>query len=218
LPGRRLTGWIVIDLDATIITAASKKELAAVTFKKTFRFHPLVAWCANTGESLAMELRPGDAGANTVADHVRFLVSALEQIPDSSHAEILVRVDGAGATHGLLKHLEALNTARRKVRYAVGWKMTDADGTAIARFSERAWETSLKQNGETQEGCFVAELTGLNIHEGWPQGMRLIVRRVQPSRRQFAKLTASSPSMMSITSPPPSRTPCASGSTTCPPA
>ncbi|MET8138392.1 transposase [Streptomyces sp. NPDC005251] len=117
MPGRRLTGWIVIDLDATIITAASKKELAAVTFKKTFGFHPLVAWCANTRESLAMELRPGDAGANTVADHVRVLVSALEQMSDSSHAEILVRVDGVGATHGLLKHLEALNTARRKVRY-----------------------------------------------------------------------------------------------------
>ncbi|MFE2537652.1 hypothetical protein [Streptomyces sp. NPDC059371] len=129
-----------------------------------------------------MELRPGNAGANTVADHGRVLASAREQIPDSSHAKILVRVDGAGATHGLLKHLEALNTARRKVRYTVGWKMT-----------------------------------GLNIHEGWPQGMRLIVRRVQTSRRQFAKLTASSPSTTSITSPQPSRTPCAFGSTTCPP-
>jgi hypothetical protein len=49
--------------------------------------------------------------------------------------------------------------------------------------------------------------------QGRPQGMRLIVRQVQPSRRQFAKLTASSPFTTSITSPPPSRTPCASGST-----
>ncbi|MFI5689904.1 hypothetical protein [Streptomyces sp. NPDC051636] len=44
--GRRLTGWIVIDLDATIITSASNKAGAAVTFKKTFGFHPLAAWCA----------------------------------------------------------------------------------------------------------------------------------------------------------------------------
>jgi hypothetical protein len=36
--GKRLTGWIVIDMDATIITSASKKEQAAVTFKKTFGF------------------------------------------------------------------------------------------------------------------------------------------------------------------------------------
>jgi hypothetical protein len=41
--GKRLTGWIVIDIDATIITAASKKTGAAVTFKKTFGFHPLAA-------------------------------------------------------------------------------------------------------------------------------------------------------------------------------
>jgi hypothetical protein len=68
--GKRLTGWIVIDLDATIITAASKKAGAAGTFKKTFGFHPLAAWCANTTESLAMLLRPGNAGANTVADHL----------------------------------------------------------------------------------------------------------------------------------------------------
>lgn len=188
--GRRLSGWIVIDLDATVITAASKKERAAVTFKKTWGFHPLAAWCANTSESLAMELRPGNAGANTVADHVRVLTAALEQIPDSSRAKILVRVDGAGATHGLLEHLEDLNTARRTVRYTVGWKMTDADEEAIARLPKTAWETSVKQDGEAQEGYFVAELTGLNTREGWPEGMRLIVRRVRPSGRQEAKLTA----------------------------
>ncbi|SED88211.1 Transposase DDE domain group 1 [Streptomyces sp. 2112.3] len=94
--GKRLTGWIVIDLDATVITSASKKAGAAVTFKKTFGFHPLAAWCANTTESLAMLLRPGNAGANTVADHIAVLTDALAQIPGSSAAKILVRVDGAG--------------------------------------------------------------------------------------------------------------------------
>lgn len=190
--GRRLTGWIVIGLDATIITSASKKAGAAITFKKTlgFHFHPLAAWCANTTESLAMELRAGNAGANTVADHVRVLADALAQIPHSSQAKILVRVDGAGATHGLLEHLESLNTARRTVRYTVGWKMTDADEQAIARLPEGARETSLMQNGDLQEGYFVAELTGLNTREGWPEGMRLIVRRVKPSGRQIKNLTA----------------------------
>jgi hypothetical protein len=188
--GKRLTGWIVIDMDATIITAASKKEQAAVTFKKTFGFHPLAAWCANTSESLAMLLRPGNAGSNTVADHISVLTEALAQIPGSSRAKILVRVDGAGATHDLLKHLEALNTARRTVRYTVGWSITDTDERAIAKLPETAWETSLQQNGELEEGYFVAELTGLNTREGWPQGMRLIVRRVKPSGRQLKKLTA----------------------------
>jgi Transposase DDE domain group 1 len=188
--GKRLSGWIVVDLDATVITSASKKAGAAVTFKKTFGFHPLAAWCANTTESLAMQLRPGNAGANTVTDHIAVLTDALAQIPGSSTAKILVRVDGAGATHGLLEHLEALNTSRRTVRYTVGWKITEDDERAIAKLPEAAWEVSLHQDGSLQEGYSVAELTGLNTREGWPQGMRLIVRRVRPTRRHLKKLTA----------------------------
>jgi Transposase DDE domain group 1 len=188
--GKRLTGWIVIDLDATIITSASKKAGAAVTFKKTFGFHPLAAWCANTQESLAMLLRSGNAGSNTVTDHIRVLADALAQIPGSATAKILVRVDGAGATHDLLTHLEGLNTTRRTVRYTVGWAITEADEKAITKLPERAWETSLKPNGEPQPGYFIAELTALSTRQGWPTGMRLIVRRVKPSGRQMSKLTA----------------------------
>ncbi|MFE7243756.1 IS1380 family transposase [Streptomyces sp. NPDC057580] len=187
--GKRLTGWIVIDLDATIITSASKKQGARATFKKTYGFHPLGAWCANTTESLAMLLREGNAGANTVVDHIRVLTDALAQIPHSSAAKILVRVDGAGATHDLLKHLEALNTTRRTVRYTVGWKIGESDEGAIAKLPETAWETSLHQDGSLQDGYAVAELTALNTREGWPEGMRLIVRRVKPSRRQMKNLT-----------------------------
>lgn len=183
--GRRLTGWIVIDLDATIITAASKKQRAAVTFKKTWGFHPLAAWCANTSESLAMELRPGNAGANTVEDHLRVLETALEQIPGSSHAKILVRVDGVGATHVLLDHLESLNTTRRTVRYTVGWKMptptrrrltSSRNGPGRPRCSRTASSRGLLRGRTDRPEC--------------PRGMRLIVRRVRPSGRQIANLTA----------------------------
>jgi hypothetical protein len=121
-----------------------------------------------------MFLRPGNAGANTVADHVRVLTDALAQFQGSSAAKILIRVDGAGATHGLLEHLEALNTTRRTVRYTVGWTITDDDERAIARLPEAAWETSVHQDGSVQEGYFVAELTGVNTREGWPEGMRRI--------------------------------------------
>lgn len=188
--GKRLTGWIVIDLDATLITSASKKTGATVTFKKTFGFHPLAAWCANTQESLAMLLRSGNAGSNTVTDHIRVLADAFAQIPGSATAKILVRVDGAGATHDLLTHLEGLNTTRRTVRYTVGWAITEADEKALAKLPEHAWESSLKQNGEPQQGYFIAELTALGTRSGWPAGMRLIARRVKPSGRQMSKLTA----------------------------
>ncbi|MFD5513745.1 IS1380 family transposase [Streptomyces sp. NPDC127051] len=187
--GKRLHRWIVIDMDATIITAASKKDGASATWKKTYGVHPLAAWCANTGECLAMWLRTGSAGSNTVADHLRVLGAALTQIPGASAAEILVRVDGAGATHGLHEHLRDLNTMRRTVRFTAGWKITDEDEQAIAKLPETAWETSIRQDGSLQEGYFVAELTGLNTREGWIKGVRLIVRRVRPSRRHARDLT-----------------------------
>jgi Transposase DDE domain group 1 len=188
--GKRLAGWIVIDIDATIILSASNKIGATVTFKKTWGFHPLACWCANTQESLSMLLRAGSAGSNTVVDHISVLTAALAQIPDSSRAKILVRIDGAGATHDLLDHLEALNTARRTVRYLVGWTITADDEKAIAKLPEKAWEASLRQDGAVQEGYGIAELTGVNTRTGWPRGMRLLVRRVRPSGRQKKKLTA----------------------------
>ncbi|WP_442810483.1 hypothetical protein [Streptomyces sp. Wh19] len=76
-----------------------------------------------------------------MTDHIAVLTDALAQIPGSSAAKILVRVDGAGTTHGLLEHLEALNTTRRTVRYTVGWKITEDDERAIAQLPETAWET-----------------------------------------------------------------------------
>lgn len=82
--GRQLTGCIVIDIDATIILAASNKAGTAVTFKKTWGFHPLASWCANTQESLSMLLRPGNAGSDTVTDHIAVLTAALRQMPGSS--------------------------------------------------------------------------------------------------------------------------------------
>ncbi|MEV4115466.1 IS1380 family transposase [Nonomuraea sp. NPDC049695] len=188
--GKRLRGWIVIDTDATIITFASDKIGAAVTFKKTYGFHPLACWCANTQEALAMLLRPGNAGSNTVADHLRVLTDALAQIPNSCQAKILVRVDGAGATHNLLTHLEKLNTARRTVRYLIGWTITDLDEQAITRLPATAWTDSLDQDGDLQPGYHVAELTGLNQRTGCPDGIRLLVRRVRPSARHRKNLTA----------------------------
>lgn len=41
-----------------------------------------------------------------------------------------------------------------------------------------------------QDGYQVAELTGVSTRENWTENMRLIVRRVRPSRRHTKKLTA----------------------------
>jgi hypothetical protein len=41
IAGKTLTGWLVIDMDATLVTASSDKEGAAPTWKKGYGFHPL---------------------------------------------------------------------------------------------------------------------------------------------------------------------------------
>ncbi|QYC39017.1 hypothetical protein Nocox_39745 [Nonomuraea coxensis DSM 45129] len=186
--GKVLTGWIVIDLDATLITAHSGKQGASATFKKGYGFHPLAAWCANTHESLAMLLRTGSAGSNTALDHVRVLTEAIRQIPDSFRAKIWIRIDGAGATHELVEHMKGLNTTRRTVRFTVGWKITGADETAIAKLPETAWQAAIRQDGKVHAHAQVAELTGLDERARlW--GVRLLVRRVRPSARDAAQLT-----------------------------
>lgn len=190
IAGKLLTGWIIIDMDATLITAHSPKTGAAVTFKKGFGFHPLAAWCANTGESLAMLLRPGNAGSNTVADHLQVLGEAIAQLPPGQRAKILIRIDGAGATHDLLAHLDALNTTRRTVYYTVGWTITDADEAAIAAVRKDCWQPGLHQDGDADTDVGVAELTGLSTRPGWPANQRLVVRRTRPAGRHQAKLTA----------------------------
>jgi hypothetical protein len=61
--GMDLGETIVLDVDATLITAHSEKEKAAATFKHGFGFHPIGVWCDNTHELLAIMLRPGNAGS-----------------------------------------------------------------------------------------------------------------------------------------------------------
>jgi hypothetical protein len=56
---------VVLDLDASLVDCHSEKEKAAPTYKHGFGYHPLMAFCDNTGEFLAGLLRAGNAGANT---------------------------------------------------------------------------------------------------------------------------------------------------------
>ena len=67
----------VIDIDATLTTAYSDKEQAAGNFKGGFGHHPLLCYEDGSGEALAGELRPGNAGSNTAADHIAVLDLAL---------------------------------------------------------------------------------------------------------------------------------------------
>src|SRR6516162_4700851 len=190
IAGKTLAGWLVIDLDATLITAYSDKEGAAPTWKKGYGFHPLGAWAANTRECLAMLLRPGNAGSNTFADHKEVLAAAIRQVPARFRAKILVRIDGAGASHDLIKHLLSMSSPRRILLFTCGWMITAADEDAIRKVPADAWKPGTGQDGTAEGDKDVAEITGLMSRAGnWPDGLRWIARRVKPSRRHLRNLT-----------------------------
>jgi hypothetical protein len=49
-------------------------------------------------------------------------------------SRLLVRVDGAGASHELITHLLSLGGRRRTVLFTCGWMITGADEQAIGLF------------------------------------------------------------------------------------
>jgi hypothetical protein len=183
------TDLVVLDVDATIVIAHSEKEQATRTFKKTFGYHPIGVWCDNSGEFLAGSLRPGNAGSNTTSDHIEILTAAIAQIPAAHRKKLLVRADGAGASHGLLDWLTSLNTARehggrgRSVEYSVGFAITESVRDAITVVPKKAWTPAIDADGDVREHADVVEITGLlpdTLREAWPAGMRVIVRREHP--------------------------------------
>ena len=126
---------LVIDLDATLVSAHSDEEQAAPTFKRGYGFHPLCAFVdhapAGTGEPLALLLRPGNAGSNTAADHQSVLTQALDQLPSQPGYRVgravLVRTDSAGGTHDFVTYLD-----KRRLSYSVGFTLTDTMAAATA--------------------------------------------------------------------------------------
>ncbi len=179
--GSDLADVVVLDVDATIVVAHSEKENAAATFKRTFGFHPLGVWCDNTEEFLAATLRAGNAGSNAAADHIEVLTEAIGQVPAAHRKKLLVRCDGAGASHDLLDWLHEQGKVRgRSVEYSIGFAITEKLREAITRVPKQVWTAAIDADGEVREGGDVAEVTGLLELSSWPSGMRLIVRRERP--------------------------------------
>jgi Transposase DDE domain group 1 len=168
---------LTIDIDATLITSHSEKEGAAGNYKGGFGFHPLHAYADETREALSALLRPGNAGANTAADHKIVLDRALEQIPAEhiEQIEILVRADSAGATHELADYCRDA-----RMRFSFGYELTEAVRAAILKTPEKAWRAALEQDGSERSNGEVTELTESVDLSPWPHGTRLIVRRERP--------------------------------------
>ena len=166
---------IVLDMDATLLTAHSEKEGAAPTYKRGFGFHPLLCSLDGSNEVLAGMLRPGNAGANDADDHIAVFDQGLAQLPEpETPRSILMRADSAGATHAFLDHVLATG-----VCFSVGFDLTQTVREAVLSVPERAWVPALTQDGEERDGADIAELIGLDLSR-WPTGSRAICRREEP--------------------------------------
>jgi Transposase DDE domain group 1 len=168
---------LTIDVDATLITAHSEKENAAGNYKHGYGFHPLGAYADATREALAMQLRPGNAGSNTAADHVTVIDRALAQIPEPQveMIDILIRADSAGATHQTADHCQ-----RCDLRFSFGYELTEPVRSAILETPEQAWTPALDPDDSERPNGQVSELTDHIDLSTWPAGSRVIVRRERP--------------------------------------
>lgn len=164
---------LIIDIDATLLQAHSEKDQAKGNYKGGFGFHPLIAYLSESGEPLAALLRPGNAGANTAADHFKVLELALEQIPEADlDREILVRCDGAGATHAF-----TADCREASINFSVGYELSPAVQEAIIQTPAAGWQPAIEATGLIRDGAWVTELTGSVDLSNWPQGSRLICRK-----------------------------------------
>src|SRR5260221_14364245 len=147
-------GPVTVDIDATIVTACSEKEQAAPTWKKTFGFHPLGVFAdhgpAGSGEPLAIMLRPGNAGSNTAADHIKATRLGPAQLPRRLRGKVLVPTDSGGGTHDFLARLASPG---RRLAYSAGVPITEDLQDAILKIPARAWAPARDSEQQVRDGA-----------------------------------------------------------------
>lgn len=185
---RDRSGPLVVDVDSTLVEVHSEnKQGAAPHYKRGFGFHPMVC-STSDGEPLWAMLRPGNAAANDIADHLCVLDAAVAMLPAADaagHREgddeglaqrpLVVRIDAAGCSPKL-----ALSLRERNIGYAVSARSAPGVEAAIrcGLGDPSLWHTAPQRPKRRKaERAQVADLTDLADLAGWPEGTRLVVRR-----------------------------------------
>lgn len=171
--GQSLCRLLAVDVDATLVTAHTNKQLAAGTYKKGFGFHPVVCSLDCTREPLAILQRAGNAGANCADDLLDALTMGLAQLParafDRARHDIVVRMDSAGHSHKVVNFMRS-----HGLGFTIGADLTTDVWQRIGQLDEAAWVAAIDQDGRERDFAHVAELAA---PDGWGEGVRLIVRR-----------------------------------------
>lgn len=199
-PGSRNGGQVIVDIDATLVTAHSDKEGAEPTFKRGFGFAPMCAFVDHgqhgTGETLGIDLRHGKASPWNSTDHITTLDNALVQLPEHERAHVLVRADTGACSKVFLGHITDLG-----LEYSIGFPAQDTVRAAIEAIPAQAWRAALDGDGEPRDCAQVAELTAWMPApvtqnrtsrpgpKDWPPRMRVIARRERPHPGAQLRLT-----------------------------
>jgi hypothetical protein len=114
-------------------------------------------------------------------------------IPARYRRNLLITLDGAGASYGLVNHLTKLNVSPwRSVQYSIGWELGARERTVIDRVPAPASGAVLDHDGHPRDldEAGIVELTAwLREHPdgdqlaNWPPDSRIICRREKPHRR-----------------------------------
>lgn len=168
--GHTVDDPVIIDIDATPVTAHSENEYATPTYKRASGFTRCVR-SSTTARPVPVKLWPSSCGpvigANTAADHNYIVNQALAQLLQVNTyrpgKKALVRTDSAGGTHEFLNHLHS-----RRLAYSLGFGLTDTIAAAIDR--PQAWTPAYNDDGVERDRVWVAELTGVLDLSGWPAG------------------------------------------------
>jgi Transposase DDE domain group 1 len=188
--GRTLTGVTVPGIDATVVFAGSDKHNAAPTYKGGTGFHPNLVTCDNVDDVLVIDPRPGNAGSNTAADNIAALERAVQRIPGRYRHNVLIRIDGAGATHDLMRYVTGAGGKRgRHWEISCGWPCSDTEVDAIDQVPANGWQSAIDQDGDVIDDTFITDITGLLNLGGWPDGVRIIARDEPPHPRYRKRAT-----------------------------
>jgi hypothetical protein len=184
--GRVLTGWSVLDIDASFVPVHSDKE-GAEPHRKGYGLHPLLMFLDNTDEHLACRLRPGSAGSNTASDHIEVSTEAIRQLPTRRRRKVLFRADGAGATREWLAWITSGGGNKANTwEYSVGWTRGEDFWAALAKVPSKTWTPALDTKRQPREDAALVEITGLLDLTGRPDGLRIVVRR-EPIHPKYAR-------------------------------
>ena len=178
---------LVLDVDSTLVEVHSENKAgAAPHFRGGFGFHPMVCSTAD-GEPLWVKLRPGNAAANDIADHLEVIdgaVSALAERDAAGHREgddarlvrrpLAVRLDSAGCSARLAVGLRA-----RNIGYFMCARSNQSIQAAIrgALSEPGRWQPARPRPRQQRSRSQVADLSDLVDLDGWPDRTRLMVRR-----------------------------------------